>query len=103
MINIIRMELTLVILLSMLGLNASPLKKVTRSTCPTNFSESRYWLRTETKRAAPPTGSCPLQLERSEKEFPWLYVINIVEVEDSEIGLGGRHHFGCFDSAVTRP
>ena len=53
---------TLVILLSMLGLNASPLKNVTRSGPSGYFLLSRKSFSKETNRAAPPTGSWFLSL-----------------------------------------
>ena len=56
---------TFVTELSRLGLNASPLKNVTRSACPANRSTSRYSFRTETNRAAPPTGSRELSIRHS--------------------------------------
>lgn len=75
---------TFVMELSMLGLNASPLKKVTRSTCPANRSLSRYSFWTETNRAAPPTGSRELSISQiAEINEPRFYVIYVVEVEDS--------------------
>lgn len=46
-----------VTLLSILGLNASPLKNVTRSTWLAYFCLSRYEFTIVTKRAAPPAGS----------------------------------------------
>lgn len=58
-----------VTLLSMLGLNASPLKSVTRSTCPAYRRVSRYSLSTETNRAAPPTGSCELQVRKGLQRY----------------------------------
>lgn len=47
-------------LLSILGLNASPLKRVIRFGCPSYFEE-RYSVIAVTKRDAPPTGSCSLE------------------------------------------
>jgi hypothetical protein len=46
-----------VVLLSILGLKASPEKSVTNSGWSVYFSESRYSWQAVTKRATPPTGS----------------------------------------------
>ena len=51
----------------MLGLNASPLKKVSKSTCPLNRSLSRYSFCRETNRAAPPTGSRELSISKAKQ------------------------------------